>query len=89
MGSTLDHKLTFFWWGGGVLLFELITHANKVFFHPHLMELSVSTESELITYISLGLGRTRLLHLTEAAEQPRMGGGKSTRGTHHVRQNVL
>ena len=54
-----------------MLLFELIIHANKSFFQPHLMELSVSTtelhcssvvsaESELITcvitYISLGLG---------------------------------
>ena len=45
------------------------------------MELSVSTESELITYISLGLGlalalgrtRARLLHPIEVAEQPRMG----------------
>ena len=51
----------------------------KVFFHPHLMELSVSTESELITYISLGLGlgRTRLVHLIEVAEQPRMRGGEA------------
>ena len=47
------------------------------------MELSVSTESEL------GLGRARLLHLIEVAEQPRMGRGKSARGTHHVRQNIL
>ena len=38
-----------------MLLFELITPIPiKVFFHPHLMELSVSTETELITYISLG-----------------------------------
>ena len=31
-----------------------------------------------------------MLHLIEVAEQPRMrGGGKSARGTHHVRQNIL
>ena len=44
------------------------------------MELSVSTESELITCISLGLGRARLLHLIEVAEQPRMGQGQKRTG---------
>ena len=53
------------------------------------MELSVSTESELINCTGLGLGRARLLHLIEVAEQPRMGRGQSARGTHHVRQNIL
>ena len=53
------------------------------------MELNVSTESELITYIRIGLGRTRLLHLMEVAEQPRMGRGKNAWGTHHVQQNIL
>ena len=67
----------------------------EVFFHPHLMELSVFTQSELkLLILTYGLGRTRLLvlHLIEVAEQPRMkegGGGKSARGIHHVRQNIL
>ena len=44
------------------------------------MELSVSTESELINCIGLGLGRARLLHLIEVAEQPRMGRGQKRTG---------